>query len=49
MGLKVCSYIPGVWEKDIDQLFAKIQEEEKRLQELTEKQREKQERERWGL
>ena len=48
-GAKVCSYIPGAWEEDIDQLFTKIQEEEKRLQELTKKQREKEERELWGL
>jgi hypothetical protein len=48
-GAKVCSYIPGSWEKDIDQLFIEIQEEEKRLKELTEKQRERQEKERWGL
>ena len=29
MGAGVCSYIPGPWERDIDQLFTKIQQKER--------------------
>lgn len=49
LGSRVYSYIPGVWEKDIDQLFEKIQQEEKELYELSKEKREREERERFGL
>lgn len=49
LGSGVYSYVPGLWEKEIEQLSTKVREEKERLRELAEKHRKKQEREHWGL